>query len=207
MMIKNFGARVETVWKGLRPMTQKMLVGALELYRGKMTKPPTQKFLYDTRTDWELSRLLTVLDEQTASKEIRKDEDKLREIKQLAETCAGVLESQTESAEVFIQLATRAVVRHDFEQIDHLADILIERFPVGEIVEIIRQSKLPHIRAIGFETLAVNPVSALLPLLEDPVYVGIIKTSLEQQAFEFGNEEAQQVLAMIDFENLFDEEK
>ena len=65
MMIKNFGARVVSVWEGLRPMTKKMLVGALELYRGKMIKPPVQKFLYDTHTDWELSRLLSVLDEQT----------------------------------------------------------------------------------------------------------------------------------------------
>lgn len=202
MTIKNFGARVVNVWKGLRPMTKKMLVGALELYRGKMTTPPTQKFLYDTRTDWELSRLLAVLDEQTANQEVQQDREKLRELVQFAETCAGVLESQTESAEVFIQLATRAIIRHDFEQIDHLANILIERFPVSEVAEIIRQANLPHIQAIAYETLALKPVSALLPLLEDPVYTGIAHNTLEQQAYEFENEEARQILAMLEAEDL-----
>lgn len=205
MIIKNFGARVVSVWEGLRPTTKKLLVGALEIYRGKMSSPPPQKFLYDSRTDWELSRLLSVLDEQASSKKIKKDEEKLREIKQLAETCAGVLQSQTESAEVFIQLATRAVMRHDFDQIDHLANILMERFSVSEIAETIRQTTLPHIQAIGYETLILKPVSALLPLLEDPIYNEIAQNAIEQQAFEFDNEEAHAVLAMIEEEDFFDD--
>ena len=141
-----------------------------------------------------------------ANKNIQKNAKKLREIKQLAETCAGVLESQTESAEVFIQLATRAIVRHDFEQIDHLANILHERFSVSEIAEVVRQANLPHIQALGYETLVLKPVSSLLPLLDDPIYNDIIQNVLEQQAFEFDNEEAQQILAMIDLDEYFDKE-
>src|SRR5687767_12974522 len=99
MTIKDFGARVVSVWEGLRPLTKKMLVGAMQ------TNPsvPKQKFSYDAHADWELSRLLSALDDQTTDPEVKKDPEKLCEIKQLAETCTEVLESQTESAEVFIQ--------------------------------------------------------------------------------------------------------
>lgn len=196
--MKSFGKRVATVWKGLRPTTRKMIVGALELYRGEGSSPPKKKYLYDTRADWELSRLLTVLDEQTTASETREDEKKFIEISQLAETCAGVLEAQTESAEVFIQLAARAVRRSDFDQIDHLGGILMERFPVSEIAEIIRQSDLPQIQALAYEALAVRPPDTLVPLLRDPAYSGIAANSLEQQAVEFGSVEAESILVALE---------
>ncbi len=197
MMIKDFGARVISVWEGLRPMTQKMLVGALQTSFEK-TNPPTQKFSYDTHADWELSRLLSALDEQTNDEEIKKDAENLREIKQLADTCARVLQAQTESAEVYIQLVKRAISRSDYDLIDRLGDILVQRFSIGEIAEIIRQTKSPHICAIAYETLALKPVQMLLPLLDDPIYFEIGRTSIEQQAYEFDNMEAQRVIAELE---------
>lgn len=204
MMIKNFGARVISVWEGLRPMTQKMLVGALQTNVEK-TNTPTQKFSYDTHTDWELSRLLSALDEQANDAEIKKDTEKLNEIRQLADTCAKVLQDKTKSAEVYIQLVERALTRNDYNLIDRLGDILVQRFSIGEIAEIIRQTKVPHICAIAYETLALKPVQMLLPLLDDPIYFEIGRTAIEQQAFEFDSMEAQRVLEEMDFDDYDDE--
>jgi len=196
MTIKDFGARVISVWEGLRPVTKKMLVGAMQAANLASPKP---KFSYDAQSDWELSRLLSALDEQTTDANVKKDTEKLREIKYLAETCAGVLENQTESAEVFIQLAERALNRKDYRKIDQLTDTLLSRFSVGEMCEIVRQTDNPAIRALGYETLALMPIPRLLPLLEDPIYEEIIRNVLEQQAFEYENEQARQVLEQIDF--------
>ncbi len=188
---------MESVWEGLRPLTKKMLVGAIEAN----PTAPKQKFSYDAHADWELSRLLSALDEQTKDPEIRQNVDKLAEIKILAETCADVLEAQTESAEVFIQLATRALERNDFKKIDVLADILFERFSAGEIAEIIRQTEFAQIRAIAYETLALMPTQYILPLLDDSIYYEIVRNALEQQAFEFDNEEARQIIEQLEFED------
>ncbi len=202
MTIKNFGARVVSVWEGLRPMTKKMLVGALQTSVGNQTNAPTQKFSYDVHAEWELSRLLSALDEQTKDAEVRKDAGKLQEIKQLAETCAKVLQMQTASAEVFIQLATRTVQRNDFDNLDRLADVLAQRFAAGEVAEIIRQTELAQIRAVAYETLALMPLNNLFPLLDDPIYFEIARNALEQQAFEFDNEEAQQILEQLEFDEM-----
>ena len=200
MMIKNFGARVISVWEGLRPMTKKMLVGALQA--SGASNAQSQKFSYDVHAEWELSRLLSALDEQTKDAEVRRDAEKLREIRQLAETCAKVLQTQTASAEVFIQLATRAVQRHDFNNLDRLADVLAARFSAGEVAEIIRQTDLAQIRAVAYETLALMPLNNLFPLLDDPLYFEIARNALEQQAFEFDNEEAQQVLEQLELDEI-----
>lgn len=202
MTIKDFGARVESVWQGLRPMTRKMIVRALEESLGKAPTAPPQKFSYDAHADWELSRLLAALDEQAKSKEIQKDAEKLLEIKQLADTCALVLQAKTESAEVFIQLAARAFQRNDYKKIDRLADILNERFSVGEIAEIVRQTEMAQIRAVAFEALAMMPVSMIVPLLDDSLYFDIARNALEQKAFEFEDEEAREVLEQMEFDEL-----
>ncbi len=202
MTIKDFGARVVSVWEGLRPLTKKMLVRALQATVSNPPNAAPQKFSYDAQADWELSRLLSVLDEQTKTAEIKKDAEKLREIKSLADACASVLQERSESAEVFIQLAERALARRDYKKIDTLADILAKRFSVGEIAEIIRQTELPQIRAIAFETLALLPSVLLVPLLDDPIYHEIAHLALEQQAFEFDNEAAQQILEQMDFDDL-----
>ena len=199
-MIKNFGARVEKVWEGLRPVTKKMIVGALQASSAPTASSQTQKFSYDTQSDWELSRLLTVLDEQEKDAEIRQDAEKLAEIRQLAETCVRVLEAQTGSAEVFIQLAERILKKNDYNKFDKLSDTLSHRFSTGEIAEIVRQTEAPQIRAVAYETLALAPVSSLLGLLDDPLYAEIAINALEQQAFEYDSEEARQILDQLELE-------
>lgn len=178
-----------------------MIEGALQANNAAAPTAPAQKFSYDTQSDWELSRLLTALDEQAKDAEIRKDKEKLAEIGQLAETLVGVLEAQTESAEVFIQLAERVIKRHDYKSFDRLSDVLGERFSAGEIAEIIRQTELAQIRAVAYETLAVLPVSALMPLLDDAVYAEIALNAIEQQAFEYESEEARNLLDQLESES------
>jgi hypothetical protein len=194
MMIKDFGARVESVWEGLRPVTKKMLVGALQAKSGTVAAVPAQKFSYDTQSDWELSLLLTAIDEQLKNADVKKHPEKLSEITQLAETCISVLQAQTESAEVFIQLAERALAKRDYKEIDRLADLLAERFSVGEMCEIARQTTNPTIRAIAMETLALMPVEEIVTSLDDPIYEDIARFALEQKAFEYESEEARRVL-------------
>lgn len=201
MTIKDFGAQVNSIWEGLRPVTKKMLVGAMQTN----VTLPNPKFSYDVQADWELSRLLTALDEQSGDAEIKKDSEKLREIKLMAKTVANVLEAQSESAEVFIQLAERALDRRDYKEIDKLTDALLSRYSVGEMCEIVRQTDNPAIRALGYETLAIVPVSKLVRLLDDPFYEEIIRNVLEQQAFEYENEQARQVLEQIELEDEIDE--
>ncbi len=200
MTIKDFGARVESVWQGLRPVTKKMLVGAMQTNAAK----PNQKFSYDAHADWELSRLLSALDEQADSTEVKKDAEKLREIKEFSNACAGVLEAQTASAEVFIQLAKRAIARSDYKKLDELADALMTRFSAGEIAEIIRQTDMAQIRAVAYETLAVLPVSALLTILDDSIYTEIAVNALEQQAFEYDSEEAREILEQLNLDEIGD---
>lgn len=201
-MIKDLGTQVESVWEGLRPLTKKMLVGAMQAKNGNLAFATVQKFSYDTQSDWELSRLLTVLDEQAKNEEVKKNPEKLSEIYQFAETCVSVLQAQTESAEVFIQLAERALEQKNYEQIDHLADMLSERFSVGEMCEIARQTNNPAIRAIAMETIALMPVEEILPSLDDPIYEDIARLGLEIKAVEYESEEARQVL-----ENLLSEDE
>jgi hypothetical protein len=202
-MIKDLGAGVVSVWEGLRPITKKMLEGAMSASSTSAPNTSTQKFAYDAHADFELSRLLFALDEQSRkskSKRSKKNTDILNEIAQLAETCVRVLEAQSGSAEVFIQLAERAIKRHDYNKLDKLADRLSERFSSGEIAEIVRQTDVPQIRAIAYETLALLPVPAILPLLDDPLYTDIAANALEQKAYEYDSEEARDLLDQFDSE-------
>jgi hypothetical protein len=198
MTIKDFGGRVASVWEGLRPMTREMLVGALSTGGTANRGSKSPKFSYDAHADWELSSLLSALDERSKSVEIQRDTHKLDEIEQLANTCVRLLESQTGSAEVFIQLAERALRLHDYKQLDRLADRLAEKFSTAEIAEIIRQTESAQIRAIAFETLAMLPVSHIAPLLNDQLYSDIAATALEQKAFDYGSDEARDMLEHFD---------
>ena len=166
------------------------------LVKAMKANPKKQTFSYDAHADWELSNLLNALDEEVRGKTV--DVESTIELRALAETCANVLESQTESAEVFIQLCERALARNDFARIDSLGDVLFERFSAGETSEVIRQTKLPQIRAIAFETLAVLPVSLITPLLDDPLYFEIACNVLEQQAVEFESNEARHILEQLE---------
>ena len=109
-----------------------------------------------------------------------------------------MLEAQSGSAEVFIQLAERAIKRHDYNKLDKLSDRLFERFSAGEIAEIVRQTEYPQIRAIAYETLSLLPVSTVAPLLDDPLYTDIAANALEQKAYEYESDEAREVLDQHD---------
>lgn len=198
-MIKDLGSGIVSVWEGLRPETKKLLVGVLET---KTVPPaaPSQRYSYDAHADWELSRLLTALDEQSKNPVSKSNTEILNEISELAETCVRVLEAQSGSAEVFIQLAERAIKKHNYAKLDTLSDRLAERFSAGEIAEVVRQTEMPQIRAIAYETLAMLPVPLLAPLLEDPLYIDIAANALEQKAFEFDSEDARDVLEQFDFD-------
>ena len=200
MTINEIGGTVASVWEGLRPVTKKMLVGVLQDDKTGPANTPNSKFSYDAHADWEVSRLLTALDEQSKAPEIRKDTAKLTELNQLADVCVNVLESQSASAEVFIQLATRAIKENDFNRLDKLADRLAERYSASEIAEIVRQTELPQIRAIAYETLAMMPLQHIVPLLDDPLYSGIATATLEQKAYEFESDEARDILEQFDSE-------
>jgi hypothetical protein len=195
MMIKNYGSRVESVWEGLRPLTKKMLVGAMTPSVAKQT------FSYDIHADWELSQLLTALDVELHDADVKSRTDKLNEIKQLADTCVDVLQSQTESAEIFIQLAERHLENKNYAEIDRLSDIMKDRFSVGEMCEVARQTTNPAIRAIAFETIALMDVEEIIPSLEDPIYEEIARTALEIKAIEYESLEAGRVLENYDFED------
>jgi hypothetical protein len=187
-------------------MTRKMIVQALQDVSGSAgsssvaTPNLSKSYSYDAHADWELSRLLTALDEQALDPEVRKNPEKLAEIRRMAETCADVLQAQTESAEVFIQLAERALRLADYNKLDILADMLTERFSVGEICEIARQTSNGAVRALAQEALALMPIQALVPLLDDPLYSEIVRMALEQQAYDYESEDAQELLDELDME-------
>lgn len=177
-----------------------MLVGALQSGKsGQNANQPT-KFSYDAHADWEVSRLLSALDEQARTADVRRDAEKLSEITQLADTCVRVLEAQSASAEVFIQLAERAIRDNDYNRLDKLADRLVERYSSSEIAEIVRQTEMPQIRAVAYETLAMMPIPNILPLLDDPLYANIAAGALEQKAYEFESDEARDILDQFDSE-------
>jgi hypothetical protein len=198
MTIKEFGGKVASIWDGLRPVTQQMLVGELKAGASNPKKP---KFAYDAHADFEVSSLLSALDEQSKRSDVRRDARKLRELTQLADTCVRVLESQSASAEVFIQLAERAIKESDYNRLDYLADRLAERYSASEIAEIVRQTETPQVRAIAYETLAMLPTPLLAPLLDDPLYSSIAAGALEQKAFEFDSDDARDILEQFDMEN------
>jgi hypothetical protein len=204
MMIKNFGARVESVWKDLRPVTKKMLVGALQAKAENSAGTPTQKFSYDTQSDWELSRLLSALDEQAKAADVTENPEKLSELQKLTETCISVLEAQSESAEVFIQLAERALAKRDYKEIDRLADLLAERFSVTEMCEVARQTTNPAIRAIAMETIALMPVEEIMQSFDDPIYEDVARAGLEIKAFEYESEDARRILEHFGLDDMLD---
>ena len=197
MMIKELGGKVASIWDGLRPVTKQMLVGAL---KAGNTNPKTPKLSYDAHADFEVSRLLSALDEQSRKSEIRHDAQKFNELTQLADTCVRVLEAQSASAEVFIQLAEREIKTNNYARLDKLADNLAQRYTAGEIAEVVRQTEVPQIRAIAYETLAMMPIQSILPLLDDPLYTGIATGALEQKAYEFESEEARDILDQLEAE-------
>lgn len=206
-MIEDFGARIVSVWEGLSSTTRKLIVGALQ---SPGTSPPGvasrgSARAYDARSDWELSRLLSALDERVAENGSTQGDAKAQEMRRMAETCATLLQHQTRSAEVFAQLVLRAHRVHDFGRIDILADALAARFAPSEMCELARHEH-PVIRALANEALAQSPTSMLVTLLADPVDAEIARDALEHQADEYGNEEARQLVYLLDQADMVEEE-
>src|SRR5690349_9294655 len=96
-VIDDFGGRVASVWSELRPATRGLVERALQATASG--SPASRNFQYDARADLELSRFLSALDDRVAEKTETLDAETSGKLKSLAETCASVLQEQTESAE------------------------------------------------------------------------------------------------------------
>lgn len=189
----DFGARIATVWSELRPSTRGLVERALQ---APVTQA-TRNFQYDVRADLELSRFLAALDDRAAEKNEALDAERANRLKSLADTCASVLQEQTESAEVFAQLVRRASKQRDYKRIDTLADALNSRFPTSEICELAR-SEDQIVRELANEALARCPIGVLANLLNDPVDAETARAALRRQVVEYGSEEARMIVNGID---------
>lgn len=197
-MIEDFGARVASVWEGLRSTTRNLVERALQSSGATATQPVRgEGRSYDARAEWELSRLLAALDERSTESGASLNEEQAKELRRMADTTAIVLQGQTQSAEVFAQLVARAHRLHDYARIDQLADTLAARFAPSETCELARSNN-PVVRALAIETLAQSPTSMLIGLLADPIDSEIAREALERQAVEYGSEEARRVVIILD---------
>ncbi|MET0625215.1 MAG: hypothetical protein ABW250_19920, partial [Pyrinomonadaceae bacterium] len=203
MTIEDFGARVASVWQGLRPSTRSMVERALST-----TAPPQgpaatatpssrREGTYDARSEWELSRLLAALDERAA--EVGADDlsaEQSRALLRMTETCAAVLNREARSSEVFAQLLERALRVKDYARVDEVADVMSARLAPSELCETARHVN-PAVRAVAQEALLQLPTAMLVSLLGDPVDAETARTALESQADEYESEEARIVVSAL----------
>jgi hypothetical protein len=194
--VDDFGVRVASVWQGLRSTTRDLVESAL-LSNTSRPASNARALPYDARADWELSRLLTVLDDRAAEARESLSKEQTSNLEKMADTCAAVLLDRTQSAEVFAQLVERAHARRDYAQIDALADALAKRLAPAEICELARSGNVV-IRALAHESLIASPTSVLVGLLRDPVDAGIARDVLERQAVDYGSEEARQIVNYLE---------
>ena len=194
-IIDDLGGRIATVWSELRPATRGLVERALQAAAtGAAT---TRNFQYDARADLELSRFLAALDDRAAEKNESLNPETVGKLKSVADMCAGMLQEQTESAEVFAQLVRRAETHKDYKRIDALADALNSRFPPSEICELARSEDV-IVRELANEALARCPVSVLAGLLNDPVDADTARWALRRQVLEYGSEEARRIVSALD---------
>lgn len=217
MMIEDFGARVASVWEGLRLTTQRLVERALQSNATAAAATSGEAALssqttrtgvpYDPRADWELSRLLAALDERAiesgASSTLNTEQSGA--LRRMADTCAAVLQNGTQSAEVFAQLILRALQARDYARIDALADALSARLAPSEICLLARHTH-PALRALAHEALAQSPTSVLLELLVDPIDSDTARDALELQATEYNSEHARRIIQAIESEAIEDDE-
>ncbi|HVF55111.1 MAG TPA: hypothetical protein VM934_03110 [Pyrinomonadaceae bacterium] len=197
MTIEDFGVRVASVWQGLRPSTRNLVERALLAPQVQPAAPKatTARAGYDARSEWELSRLLAALDERESES---KGADALSaeqasELVRMADTCAGVLHNEARSAEVFAQLLERALRSRDYARVDAVADAIAVRLAPSETCELARHPN-PSVRAIAHEALLQTPTAVLVALLGDPVDAETARDALEDQAEEYGSEEARWIV-------------
>lgn len=196
-VIDDFGTRIATVWSELRPATRGLVERALQATA--LGAPGARNLHYDARADLELSRFLAALDDRAGDKSDNLDAATVAKLKAIADTCASVLQDQTESAEVFAQLVRRAESQKDYKRIDVLADALTSRFPPSEICELARSEDV-IVRELANEALARCPVSVLSVLLNDPVDAETARAALRRQVAEYGSEDARQLLLALEQE-------
>ncbi|MBA3240332.1 MAG: hypothetical protein H0T60_03810 [Acidobacteria bacterium] len=203
MTFEDFGARVASVWQGLRPATRSLVERALTSVPALAGAATTVKkaradSVYDARSEWELSRLLAALDERAAERgSMLLSVEQARELSRMAETCAVVLHLEARSAEVFAQLLERAINTHDYARVDELAGTVATRLAPTEVCEMARHAH-PAVRAIAHEALLQAPTAVLIALLADPVDAEIARTALEGQADEYDSEEARWIVNALD---------
>ena len=199
MTIEDFGARVTSVWEGLRPATRNLVERALASSQTPATSRVARAgTVYDARSEWELSRLLAALDERATEKgaEVLSVEQ-THELGHMVEACLTVLQNGARSAEVFGLLFERALKALDYAGVDVLADALGSRLAVTEICELARHQN-PAVRALAREALIQMPTSILVSLLGDPVDAEIARDALEHQADEYGSEEARWIVSALE---------
>lgn len=192
------------VWEGLRATTRNLVERALQAPGTTSSSPAATAggVPYDARADWELSRLLSALDERAAEAGAASlNAEQASDLRRMAETCAVMLQNQTQSAEVFAQLVIRAHRQHNYARIDILADALNTRFAPSEICELAR-SPFSVVRALAQEALAQSPTSVLMALLTDPVDHDVARDAVERQAAEYGNEEARRIVWLLEQSDL-----
>jgi hypothetical protein len=199
-VIDEFGGRIATVWSELRPATRGLVERALQATAASGAQT-TRNFQYDARADLELSRFLAALDDRAAEKSNVLDAETGGKLKSVADTCASMLQEQTESAEVFAQLVRRAEVQKDYKRIDTLADALTSRFPPSEICELARSEDI-IVRELANEALARCPVAVLSGLLNDPVDAETARYALRRQVVEYGSEEARRIVTALEQDEL-----
>jgi hypothetical protein len=197
LVIDDFGARIATVWSELRPATRGLVERALQA--AASGAPGARNLHYDARADLELSRFLAALDDRAAEKSDTLDAATVAKLKAIADTCASVLQDQTESAEVFAQLVRRAESQKNYKRIDVLADALTSRFPPSEICELARSEDV-IVRELANEALARCPASVFSVLLDDPVDAETARAALRRQVAEYGSEDAKQLLLALEQE-------
>ena len=201
MTIEDFGARVVSVWQGLRPATRSLVERALSAQphaAAAHAATPRPDAAYDARSEWELSRLLAALDERAAEKgSAALSDEQSSALLRMAETCATVLHRGARSAEVFAQLLERALRSKDYARVDALADVMASRLAPSELCEMARHAN-PAVRAVAQETLLQLPTSVLVALLGDPVDADVARAALESQADEYESEEARFVVNALE---------
>src|SRR2546423_1582680 len=204
MTIEDFGARVASVWQGLRPATRSLVERALSAQpHAAATHAPTPRpdAAYDPRSERGLSRLLAALaarDERAAEKgSATLSDEQSSALLRMAETCVTVLHRGARSAEVFAQLLERALRSKDYARVDALADVMASRLAPSELCEMARHAN-PAVRAVAQETLLQLPTSVLVALLGDPVDADVARAALESQADEYESEEARFVVNALE---------
>ena len=194
---EDFGARIENIWNDLRPTTRSLVEKAWRTNPGTVTPVVRPLAAYDARADAELDRLLTALDEQAG--EAAGSDERSRKARRMADTCVTLLMEQTQSAEVFAKLISRANALQDYATMDRIADALAKRLAPSEVCELARSNNVV-VRALAQEVLTQTAPSTLATLARDPVDAPEARLALVRQAQEYGSEVARRVLRELEQE-------